>query len=277
MSGEVVSWAMKQRTGSPAAKLILVKIADNAGEEGIGWPSIETMVLHTELGQSTVYKHLAALKKLGLLHEVDCQFEGYTLPGFQLHIPGWETVIPRRGKMKKAIPRDGKFSPAGGKFHSADGKNIPPGRMHIEEPSLEPPLEPSSEPSGLGLLVPEPVSEIDLAVEAYNEIAPRCPKWSKCVKLTDARRRAVSARLKEVGLEGWRAALRTAAASEHLGGPIPTSGSHQGWRVDIEFIATPRIFTKILEGGYAPGGAPALNSREAARQGLLEGIEEALR
>ncbi len=67
MSGEVVGWAMKQLTGSPAAKLVLAKLADNANEQGLCWPSIDLIVEHTELAQSTVYKHLAKLEELGLI------------------------------------------------------------------------------------------------------------------------------------------------------------------------------------------------------------------
>ena len=66
MNGEVVGWAMRQRTGSPAAKLVLVKLADNANESGFCWPSIGLIVDHTELGQSTVYKHLDHLEAIGL-------------------------------------------------------------------------------------------------------------------------------------------------------------------------------------------------------------------
>ena len=39
MSGKVVGWAMEQITGSPTAKLVLIKLADNANEHGICWPS----------------------------------------------------------------------------------------------------------------------------------------------------------------------------------------------------------------------------------------------
>jgi len=67
MSGKVVGWAMEQRTGSPVAKLVLVKLADNANEEGICWPSVPLIVEHTELSDRAVRKHLRALEEAGLI------------------------------------------------------------------------------------------------------------------------------------------------------------------------------------------------------------------
>lgn len=67
MSGEVVGWAMKQVTGSPTSKLVLVKLADNANEEGLCWPSMKKLVAHTELSERAVRKHLLILEKMGLI------------------------------------------------------------------------------------------------------------------------------------------------------------------------------------------------------------------
>ncbi|HEX4302849.1 MAG TPA: helix-turn-helix domain-containing protein [Rhizomicrobium sp.] len=135
MSGEVVGWAMKQHTGSPAAKLVLVKLADNANEQGVCWPSIDLMVSHTELAQSTVYKHLAALESMGLIVPTEIVRKGQVVKAYQLTLPEENSeAIPPRGISKrsgKTIPPDGIPSPL-------DGKTIPPGGMHIEEPSIEP-------------------------------------------------------------------------------------------------------------------------------------------
>ena len=135
MSGLVVGWAMRQRTGSPAAKLVLAKLADNSNEQGLCWPSIELLVEHTELGQSTVYKHLALLEELQLIRPVDHIIaHGVVLKAFQLNIANASEKIPPRGKQKQvknAIPPGGKTSPPA-------GISVPPAGMHIEEPSSEP-------------------------------------------------------------------------------------------------------------------------------------------
>jgi hypothetical protein len=135
MSGEVVGWAMKQHTGSPAAKLVLVKLADNANEQGVCWPSIDLMVSHTELAQSTVYKHLAALEAMGLILPTEIMRKGQVVKAYQLTLPeeNSEAITPRGISKRpgKTIPPDGIASPP-------DGKTIPPSGMHIEEPSIEP-------------------------------------------------------------------------------------------------------------------------------------------
>lgn len=147
MSGKVVGWAMEQTTGSPAAKLVLAKLADNANEQGLCWPSIKLIVEHTELGQATVYKHLATLEDLGLIESIDVTVRGEAKKGFQLTVPDAKEAIPPGGKQeqsKNSIPPGGKTSPPA-------GKTIPPAGTHIEEPSTEPSKEPSlSKPAGAG-------------------------------------------------------------------------------------------------------------------------------
>lgn len=142
MSGKVVSWAMEQQTGSPAAKLVLVKLADNASEQGFCWPSVELIIEHTELGQSTVYKHLMALEEKGLFHQVDYHHEsGAVIKAYQLHVTGWEDAIPRGGKGRGKIPPGGKSIPLGGNQIPGGGEAIPPGGIHNkEELSVEPPV-----------------------------------------------------------------------------------------------------------------------------------------
>lgn len=116
MSGLVVGWAMKQTTGLPAAKLVLAKLADNAGDEGLAWPSVQLIADHTELGQSTVYRHLATLQALGLIEPTNVTVHPgteneYSCEGWQLSVPA-EWRIPRVGKRgrvaRKAIPAAGK-------------------------------------------------------------------------------------------------------------------------------------------------------------------------
>lgn len=178
MSGEVVGWAMKQITGSPAAKLVLAKLADNSNEQGICWPSIDLIVRHTELAQSTVYKHLAALEELGLISPIDIVVKGDLRKAFQLAI---ETVeIPPDGKNKKRIPPGGKaeIPPDGTDFPSGREQIPPDGIPYKEEPSLEPSenrhslaeREKDAEPlSGKGE-GPDPKAWAPAIMEAYRSL-----------------------------------------------------------------------------------------------------------
>lgn len=293
MSGKVVSWAMEQVTGSPAAKLVLVKLADNANEQGFCWPSIDLIIAHTELGQSTVYKHLATLEEMGLIKGSDHPIgeNGTILKAYQLTVPGCQDAIPLRGKRKAAIPPGGKTSPPHGKEIPPAGKKIPPdGIPYKEEPSVEPSLEPPVEPpaaspplasSKPGLFDTdddppqlEPGSPLDQAYQVYAEIAERAG-WAQIQKRTGGRDASLRKRLKDIGgTAGWKLALEKAEASDFLCGRTPGREGQSPFRADLDFLIRESSFVKLMEGKYdnrgesapsAGGGYLAAAGRVAAR------------
>jgi hypothetical protein len=67
MSVDALSWAKKQRTGSPAAKCTLMMLADYANEHGVCWPSQETLARETEQSVDSVQRQLKALEALRLI------------------------------------------------------------------------------------------------------------------------------------------------------------------------------------------------------------------
>ena len=68
MSAEAFSWAMRQETGSPISKLVLLKLGDHAHADGGGcFPSVATIAEGTELGERTVRLHLRLLEERGLI------------------------------------------------------------------------------------------------------------------------------------------------------------------------------------------------------------------
>ena len=67
MSVRTMAWAFEQVTGSPMAKLVLVKLADRADEDGECFPSIELIAHETEMAERTVRRHLDALEAAGLI------------------------------------------------------------------------------------------------------------------------------------------------------------------------------------------------------------------
>lgn len=67
MSVEAMSWAKEQKTGSPGAKLVLLILADYANEDGVSWPSKQSIVRITEQSQRTVTRQLRQLEELGIL------------------------------------------------------------------------------------------------------------------------------------------------------------------------------------------------------------------
>ncbi len=68
MSWQASRWARDQRTGSAAAKVVLLVLAENAGAaDASSILSVATLVERTELSKRAVIQHLAALEASGLI------------------------------------------------------------------------------------------------------------------------------------------------------------------------------------------------------------------
>ena len=67
MSFKLTVQAFEARVGSPLRKLILIKLADQANDEGLCWPSYETIAHHCEITRRSVISHIKQLEKDGFL------------------------------------------------------------------------------------------------------------------------------------------------------------------------------------------------------------------
>lgn len=82
-------------------------------------------------------------------------------------------------------------------------------------------------------------------VEAWNELADVCG-LPKVTKLTDSRRRRLTARIKQwPEIESWQAALRSIHDNTWMHG-----GNDRGWRADFDFLLQDKSFTRLVEGTY---------------------------
>jgi hypothetical protein len=86
----------------------------------------------------------------------------------------------------------------------------------------------------------QPVSE---AVSFYNSNASAAG-WPTVTKLNEGRRKDLRNRLREHGIETWRAAIVRARASPFLAGADPPP-----W-FNFDFLIHPRKFLKVIEGNY---------------------------
>jgi hypothetical protein len=67
MSNRAVTWAFEQDCGSMAAKLVLVKLADNANDDGLCWPSMDYVARHCNCTRNTVFRIIKKLQHRQLL------------------------------------------------------------------------------------------------------------------------------------------------------------------------------------------------------------------
>jgi uncharacterized protein YdaU (DUF1376 family) len=87
---------------------------------------------------------------------------------------------------------------------------------------------------------PQPVAE---AIAIWNDGA-RAAGWPLALKTNDSRQRNIGARLRENGLDGWRAAVTRGQLSPYLSqAPPPT------W-FTLDWLAGATNFLKVIEGNY---------------------------
>lgn len=67
MSFTLVAEVMRTKVGSPLKKIILMKLADQANDEGICWPSYRTISESCEICKRSVIKHIRELEDMGFL------------------------------------------------------------------------------------------------------------------------------------------------------------------------------------------------------------------
>jgi pyocin large subunit-like protein len=67
MSWQATAWAERQRTGSPARKVLLLILANYADEHGLCWPSQELLAYGTEQSLDTIQRQLRKLTAAGII------------------------------------------------------------------------------------------------------------------------------------------------------------------------------------------------------------------
>lgn len=84
-------------------------------------------------------------------------------------------------------------------------------------------------------------------LDAYHEC---CPSFPVVIKLTETRKRAIKARLKDYGLDEIKRAFNLAGQSDFLKGS-------SGWQASFDWLMKPANMTKVLEGNYTNRASPA--------------------
>lgn len=88
MSIRAIAWAFEQDV-PPTSKLVLLKLADNANDEGWCWPAQSTLARHTSLTRETVNRHISKLESAGLLTIKRRTQESVNLPNhYRLNLRG---------------------------------------------------------------------------------------------------------------------------------------------------------------------------------------------
>ena len=149
MSMLLMVQAMKVKVGSAARKLVLLKLADNANDEGLCWPSYENIAAHCEMDRRTVMRHIKTLSTDGFLSITHRKREDSKLNKsnvYQLTLAGGDKMtLPNKGKSssdKMTLPSD-RVSLGSDPVSPLGGDPVSPRTSHSFESVKEPiPLNP---------------------------------------------------------------------------------------------------------------------------------------
>ncbi|EAA8821873.1 helix-turn-helix domain-containing protein [Salmonella enterica subsp. enterica serovar Tennessee] len=108
MSMNLMAKAMSIKVGNPLRKLVLIKLADNANDNGECWPSYQHIADHCECSKSAVKEHISALIKLGLMTKENRvgvnNGKGNTSNVYRLHLTSTPVPPKSTGGSPKSTP-----------------------------------------------------------------------------------------------------------------------------------------------------------------------------
>ncbi len=141
MSMELMVKAMKLKVGNPLRKLVLLKLADNASDQGECWPSYQHIADQCEISRRSVIAHIKVLEESGFLKiNIRKATNSSKLNASNLFFltldKGSESPAPGGGEP----PAPGSESPALGSESPAlgGGESPAPRTSHSFEPVKEP-------------------------------------------------------------------------------------------------------------------------------------------
>lgn len=140
MSMELMVKAMKIRVGNPLRKLVLIKLADNASDQGECWPSYQHIADQCEISKRSVMNHIAALCDSGLVKKVTRKGEkGNSSNIYLLHLDGAGDSLG--GSANNSLS---------GAANSPGSAGVAPGGSAGDSPRTSHSFEPVNEPKKKG-------------------------------------------------------------------------------------------------------------------------------
>ena len=185
MSVHVESWAWKQKVGSPIRKLILVKLAQNADDDGWSWWRQGRMAEECEVSRSTIQAHLSALRGMGLIQVIEQKREngGRSANRYRV-LGGWADKTHARDSGGGAREAD-KSRPVAGQAPAREADNQ--GTVSREPSEEKTPPTPPIQPLGRRRFkVPSNTTEDVTYTVDLNTMRCSCQAGKGCRHLASA-------------------------------------------------------------------------------------------
>lgn len=130
MSMRLMVQAMNCKVGNPARKLVLLKLADNANDDGICFPSYQYIADKCEMTRRSAISHIECLIKMGLVSKKERKNKDGSISNlYFLHL--------EQGSENFALGGE-NISLGSENFALGGGENISPITSHSLEPVNEP-------------------------------------------------------------------------------------------------------------------------------------------
>ena len=146
MSMELMVKAMKTKVGNPLRKLVLLKLADNANDQGECWPSYQYIADQCEIGKRTAICHIDKLIESGYLKKTTRK--GVKGNSSNVYVLNFDVKPVNNGGANPAPHGAGdalgsaNAAPPSANAAPGGGANAAPGISHSLEPVNESVIEP---------------------------------------------------------------------------------------------------------------------------------------
>lgn len=256
MSIQAVAWALDQDIGDPAAKLVLISLANAYNQkEGRCFPTRKQIAANASISERSVVRKLQQLEAAGWIAVAPSydettrrqQANEYLLLGFGSSPIGCQPVTPPHGRVSDCHPCHGEGDSSG----TGEGDTVGTGEgdscvTPLKEPEEVPEEErkkgASAPSASAGAVAALPIGE---AYDAWSETASR-HRLPEIRDRSRDRTRRLQAILRDHGLDGWRQALLALGSTGFL-----TGRNERGWRANFDWVTKPANFAKLIEGTYA--------------------------
>ncbi|AHY06722.1 helix-turn-helix domain-containing protein [Serratia plymuthica] len=238
MSMELMVRAMKIKVGNPLRKLVLLKLADNASDQGECWPSVPYIAEQCEISERSVQNHIQQLVKDGLVR-IEKRLADNGLNRSNVY------RITLSGSGANAAPYGANPAPRGESPAPGGGAAPAPRISQSFEPVNEPPPNPQEGDDADAPGKPPKIKYQDVA-DAYNEIlGDRLPKVQE---LNEKRKRQIKrllGELHEPTLDAVKAYFETFGDAA---GPFYFGDNNRSWRAGFDYLLRSDVLVKTREG-----------------------------
>lgn len=147
MSVKAMTWAFAQRTEDPGLKVLLLALADYAGDDGVTWPRRSTLSEIVEVSERTITRYTKQLIDMGLVTVEQRKLDNGANSSncFRLRLDRQIPLLPP-GQFVPAPETHGVQAPGTACVHTPETHGVS---------TIEPLREPSREPKKQGALVAE--------------------------------------------------------------------------------------------------------------------------